>query len=58
MKRYSMTDRLPDYNLEPPDEDDRPFEMLTRIEQIERLGQEFTWQELAEMYLDLLENKK
>lgn len=56
--RYDLNSRLPDYNLEPPDEDDRPFEMLTRIEQIERLGQEFTWQELAEMYLDAMEGKK
>ena len=56
--RYDLNSRLPDYRLDPPDEDDRPFEMLTRIEQIERLGQEFTWQELAEMYLDAMEGKK
>ena len=55
---FNLNSRLPDYRLDPPDEDDRPFEMLTRIEQIERLGQEFTWQELAEMYLDALEGKK
>ena len=57
MTRYSMTDRLPDYYLEPPEEDYRDWDDLKWTEKCERL-MELPKDELVLMYLDLLEGEK
>ena len=48
---------LPDYNLNPPEADDRDWDDLTSKEKYERL-MELPKDELVLMYLDLLEGKK
>ena len=48
---------LPDYYLEPPEEDDRDWDDLNWTEKYERL-MELPKDELVLMYLDLLEGKK
>jgi len=57
MTRYGLHDRLPDLPLDPPEPDEREFDELSRDEKIQRLGEQYNWQELAAMYLDALEGK-
>jgi hypothetical protein len=52
-----LHDRLPDLPLDPPEPDEREFDELSRDEKIQRLGEQYNWQELAAMYLDALEGK-
>ena len=55
--KYDLNSKLPDYNLEPPPEDDREWDDLRWHEKCERLMQ-LPKDELVLMYLDALEGKK
>ena len=54
---YNLNSKLPDYNLEPPEEDDRDWDDLNWTEKCERL-MELPKDELVLMYLDILEGGK
>ena len=55
--KYDLNSKLPDYYLEPPEEDDRDWDDLNWTEKCERL-MELPKHELVLMYLDLLEGEK
>ena len=54
---FNLNSKLPDYNLEPPPEDDREWDDLKWHEKFERLMQ-LPKDELVLMYLDILEGGK
>jgi len=55
--RYNLHSMLPDYNLDPPEADERDFDELDPEEKVERLTEEYTAKELAQMYLEVLVEK-
>jgi len=56
--RYDLHSRLPDFNLDPPEDDEREFDELDPEEKVERLLEEFTAKELAQMYLEVIVEKE
>ena len=54
---YTLTSRLPDHRLDPPDESDQqPWDTLTEGERINRILEEFAPREVAQFYVEQLEH--
>ena len=53
MTRYTLESRLPDYNLEPPEETPEvPWEAMTDAERIQSILDEFSPREVAEFCVE------
>ena len=53
MTRYTLESRLPDYNLEPPEETpERPWADMTDAERVLSILDEFSPREVAEFYVE------
>ena len=53
MNRYTLTSKLPDYNLEPPEESpEQPWSTQTEEQRVLGLLDEFSPREVAEFYVE------
>ena len=57
MMKYTLNSKLPDVNLDPPEETPaQPWEDMTANERINSILDEFSPREVAEMYVELAGN--
>ena len=53
MARYTLESRLPDYNLDPPEETpEKPWTDMTNGERVQSVLDEFSPREIAEFYVE------